>query len=205
MYEQLDLFSYLKPPKSEIPFIISPRQEIYIVDKADVEKMTVEDEKTWICGNIRYYRLRKECGTYDVTNNDEIGERAFLNYEDARNKTYEYLRSHIGVILAEDIKPLSIVAYSYVRKCDNRTMTAFYCNLGEDMYYIKEFMTFHHICKNGKKKKENVIDKFMEQQEFKYENPQEIQGYVPHFNNMYKCVKPFDWLYAECGYAYAVG
>lgn len=205
MYEQLDLFSYLKPPKSEIPFIISPRQEIYIVDKADVEKMIVDDEETWICGNCRYYRLRKECGTYDVTNNDEIGERAFLNYEDARNKTYEYLRSHIDIILAEDIKPLSIVAYSYVRNCDNRTMTAFYCDLGDDMYYIKEFMTFHHICKNGKKKKENVIDKFMEQQEFKYENPQEIQGCVPHFKNMYKCVKPSDWLYAEHRYVYAVG
>ena len=205
MYDQLDLFSYLKPPKSEIPFIISPRQEIYIVDKADVEKMTVEDEKTWICGNSRYYRLRREGGIYSVTNNDEIGERAFLNYEEARNKAYEYLRSHIDIILAEDIKPLIIAAYSYVRKCDNRTMTAFYCDLGDDMYYIKEFMTFHHICKNGKKKKEDVVKKFMEQQEFKYENPQEIQGYVPHFKNMYKCVKPSDWLYAECGYAYAVG
>lgn len=200
MYEQLDLFSYLEPPKPKIPFLLEPRQKIYIVDKADVEKMIVDGERTWICGNSRYYRIRKECGTYDVTNNDEMGERAFLDYEDARNKAYEYLRSHIDIILAEDIKPLSIVAYSYVRKCDNRTMTAFYCDLGEDMYYTKEFMTFHHICK-GK----NRAKKFMEQQEFKYENPQEIQGYVPHFKNMYKCVKPSDWLYAECGYTYAVG
>lgn len=23
--------------------------------------------------------------------------------------------------------------------------------------------------------------------------------------NMYKCVNPSDWLYVECGYAYAVG
>lgn len=200
MYEQLDLFSYLKPPKSKMPFIISPRQEIYIVDKADVEKMIVDDEETWICGNCRYYRLRKEGGTYDVTNNDEIGERAFLDYEDARNKAYEYLRSHIDIILAEDINPLNIVAYSYVRKCDNRVMTAFYCDLGKDVYYIKEFMTFHHICK-GKK----WVKKFMEQQEFRYENLQEIQGYAPHFKNMYKCVNPSDWLYAECGYAYAMG
>lgn len=205
MYEQLDIFSYLESPKSEIPFLLTPGQEIYVVDKADVEKMIVDDEKTWICGNCRYYRLQKACGTYSVTSNDEIGERAFLSYEDARNKAYEYLRSHIDIILAEDIKPLSTVAYSYVRKCDNRTMTAFYCDLGNDMYYIKEFMTFHHICKNGKKKKENVIDKFMEQQEFKYENLQEIKGYAPHFKNMYKCVNPSDWLYAECGYAYAVG
>lgn len=205
MYEQLDLFSYLEPSKPKIPFLLEPRQKIYIVDKADVEKMIVDDERTWICGNSRYYRLRKEGGTYDVTNNDEIGERAFWEYEDARNKAYEYLRSHIDIILAEDIRPLSTVAYSYVRDCDNRAMTAFYCDLVDDMYYIKEFMTFHHICKNGKKKKENVIDKFMEQKEFKYENPWEIQGYVPHFKNMYKCVKSSDWLYADCRYAYAVG
>lgn len=205
MYEQLNLFSYIEPSKPEIPFILTPGQEIYIVDKADVEKMTVYDEETWIYGNCRYYRLQRECGAYSATNNDEIGERAFLSYEDARNKAYEYLRSHIDIILAEDMKPLSTVAYSYVRKCDNRKMTAFYCDLGNDMYYIKEFMTFHHICKNGKKKKENVVKKFMEQQEFKYENPHEIQGYVPHFKNMYKCVKPSDWLYAECRYAYAVG
>lgn len=205
MYEQLDLFSYVNLSKTEIPYLLTPGKEIYIVDKADVEKIIVDGERTWICGNSRYYRLRKEGGTYDVTSNDKIGERAFLDYEYARNKAYEYLRSHIDIILSEDIKPLSIVAYSYVRDCDNRTMTAFYCDLGDDMYYIKEFMTFHHICKNGKKKKENVIDKFMEQQEFKYENPQEIQGYVPHFKNMYKCAKPSDWLYAECGYAYAVG
>lgn len=205
MYEQLDIFSYLEPQKPQIPYLLTPGQEIYIIDKADVEKMTVHDENTWICGDCRYYRLRRNCGTYSVTNNDEIGKRAFFNYEDARSKAYEYLRSHIDIILAEDIKPLSTVAYSYVRECDNREMIAFYCDLGCDMYYIKEFMTFHHICKNGKKKKENVIKKFMEQQEFNYDKPKEIQGYVPHFKNMYKCAKPSDWLYAECGYAYAVG
>ena len=141
----------------------------------------------------------------------DIAEEIFTcaNYEkdeeptyadDVLDVIYEYLRSHIDIILAEDINPLNIVAYSYVRKCDNRTMTAFYCDLGEDMYYTKEFMTFHHICK-GK----NQVKKFMEQQEFKYENPQEIQGYVPHFKNMYKCVKPSDWLYADHRYVYAVG
>lgn len=204
MYEQLDLFSYIEPSKPEIPFILTPGQEIYIVDKADVEKMTVCDEEAWIYGDCKYYRLQKECGTYSVTNNDEIGKRVFLSYEDARNKTYEYLLSHTGIILAEDIKPLSTVAYSYARECDNREMTAFYCDLGGDMYYIKEFMTFHHICKSGKKK-ENVIDRFMEQQEFRYGNPKKIQGYVPHFKNMYKCAKPSDWLYAECEYTYSVG
>lgn len=205
MYEQLDIFSYLEPTKTEMTFLLNPGQEIYIVDKADVEKMVVDDEEAWIFGNCKCYRLRKECGTYSTVSNDEMGERAFLNYGDARNKAYEYLRSHIDIILAEGIKPLNTVAYSYVRECDNRTMTAFYCDLGDDMYYIKEFMTFHHICKNGKKKKEDVVDRFMKQQEFRYCNPKKIQGYIPHFKNMYKCVEPSDWLYAEFGYTYAIG
>lgn len=162
--------------------------------------MTVDGEETWVCGNCRYYRLRREGGMYSTTNNDEIGERTFLSYRDAKEKACGYLRSHTDIILADDIKPLSIAAYSYVRAFDDRVMTAFYCDLGDDMYYIQEFMTFHYICK-GKK----WIKRFMEQHEFKHGNPQEIQGYEPRFKNMYKCVKPSDWLYAESGYSYAVG
>ena len=87
---------------------------------------------------------------YFTTNNDEIGERTFLGYRDAKEKACGYLRSHTDIILADDVKPLSIAAYSYVRAFDDRVMTAFYCDLGDAMYYIQEFMTFHYICK-GKK------------------------------------------------------
>jgi len=45
----------------------------------------------------------------------------------------------------------------------------------------------------------------MEQPEFKYCNPKEFTGFVPHFKNMYKCTKQSDWDYAECEYDYAVG
>ncbi len=79
-------------------------------------------------------------------------------------------------------------------------MTAFYCDLGDDMYYIKEFVTYHHIIKGRK-----AIKKFMEQQEFEYDNPKKIDGFVPHFKNMYKCTEQSDWDYAECEYTYAVG
>ena len=109
-------------------------------------------------------------------------------------------KSHDGIILAGDIKPICTVAYSYIRDCDNRKMTAFYCDLGDGMYYIKEFMTFHHITKDKKASK-----KFMEQQEFKYGKPKEIDCFVPHFKNMYKCTEQSNWDYAECEYTYAVG
>ena len=200
MYEQLDIFSLMQPKSEEPPILLTKGKVVYLVSKADVVKCTVSGE-TWVYGGCeRGYRLVKENGLYAVTDNKELGETAFSDYEKALEKADEYLKSHNGIILAGDIKPISIVAYSYIRDCDNRGMTAFYCDLGDDLYYIKEFMTYHHIIK-GKK----AIKKFMEQQEFEYCNPKEIDGFVPHFKNMYKCTEHSDWDYAECGYTYAVG
>lgn len=200
MYEQLDIFSLIQPQSEEPPILLSKGQEVYLVNKADIIKCTFTGG-TWIHGDCeRGYRLIRENGLYDVTNNEELGETTFTDYEKAMKKADEYLKSHNRIILVGDIKPISTVAYSYVRDCDNREMTSFYCDLGDDMYYIKEFVTFHHIIK-GKK----AIKKFMEQQEFKYDNPKEIDGFVPHFKNMYKCTEHSDWDYAEFGYTYAVG
>lgn len=203
MYEQLNIFSLMKPKKEEAPILLSKWQAIYLVNKGDVIKCTVcNDENSWICGESnRGYRLVKDTGGYTCTWNDRIlRKEAFTDYESARNKADEYLKTHDGIILASDIRPISTVAYSYIRDCDSRKMTAFYCDLGDDMYYIKEFMTYHHIIK-GKK----AVKKFMEQQEFKYDNPKQIDDFVPHFKSMYRCTEQSDWDYAECEYAYAVG
>lgn len=203
MYEQLGIFSFMQPQPKEPPILLSKGQTVYLVNKAEVIKCTVSDgENSWICGeNNRGYRLVRENGLYSCTWNDMfLNKEAFTDYESARQKADEYLKSHDRIILASDIKPISTVAYSYIRDCDNREMTAFYCDLENDMYYIKEFMTYHHIIK-GKK----AIKKFMEQQEFKYDNPKEIEGFLPHFKNMYKCTRQSDWDYAECEYTYALG
>lgn len=202
MYEQLDIFS-ITQPQEEPPILLSRGQTVYLVNKAEVVKCTVSDgENSWVCReNNRGYRLVRETGGYDCTWNEKIlGREAFTDYKSARQKADEYLQSHDGIILAGDIKPIRTVAYSYIRDCDSRKMIAFYCDLGGDVYYIKEFITYHHIVK-GKK----AIEKFMEQQEFKYDNPKEIDGFVPHFKNMYKCTEQSNWDYAECEYAYSVG
>lgn len=203
VYEQLDIFSYMQPQPEEPPILLSKSQIVYLVNKADVVKCTVcDDENSWICGeNNRGYRLIRDTGGCTCTWNDRIlGKEVFTDYESAKQKADEYLKSHDGIILASDIKPISTVTYSCIRDCDNREITAFYCDLGDDMYYIKDFITYHHIIK-GKK----AIKKFMEQQEFKYDNPKKIDGFVSHFKNMYKCTKQSDWDYAECEYTYAVG
>lgn len=199
-YQQLDIFSYLQPQLGEPSILLSKGQTVYLSNKADVIKCMVSGE-TWIYGDCkRAYRLVKESVGYDVADNDELGKSAFTDYEQAKQKADEYLKSHDGIILAGDIKPICTVAYSYIRDCDNRKMTAFYCDLGDGMYYIKEFMTFHHITKDKK-----AVKKFMEQQEFKYGKPKEIDCFVPHFKNMYKCTEQSNWDYAECEYTYAVG
>lgn len=202
MYEQLDIFSLMNLQTEEPPILLSKGQTVYLVNKAEVIKCKVCDgENSWICGeDNRGYRLIRENGLYSCTwNNRILGKEAFTDYESAKQKANEYLKSH-EIILASDIKPIRTVAYSYIRDCDNREMTAFYCDLENDMYYIKEFMTYHHVVK-GKK----AIKKFMEQQEFEHDNPKKIDGFVPNFKNMYKCTEQSDWDYAECEYCYAVG
>ncbi len=195
--------TYIEKEEKEPPILLSKGQTVYLVNKAEVIKCTVADnENSWVCGdNNRGCRLVKENGLYSCTWNDRIlGKEAFTDYESAKSKADEYLKLHNKIIFAGDIKPVSTVAYAYIRDCDNRKMTAFYCDLGNGMYYIKEFMTYHHIIKGSK-----AIKKFMEQQEFKYCSPKEIKGFVPHFKNMYKCTEQSDWDYAECEYTYAIG
>lgn len=200
MQGQLDIFSYMGKEEKEPPILLSKGQTVYLVNKAEIEKCTVSGEMWTFGDNGRSYRLIRENGLYNVTNNEKLGREAFTDYESAKSKADEYLKLHNKIIFAGDIKPVSTVAYAYIRDCDNRKMTAFYCDLGNDMYYIKEFMTYHHIRKGGK-----AIKKFMEQQEFKYCSPKEIKDFVPHFKNMYKCTEQSNWDYAECEYAYAVG
>lgn len=200
MQGQIDMFAFMQQEK-EPQILLSEGQEVYVVNKAEVIKCTATGE-SWICGeNNRSYRLVKENGLYEITWNSKIlGKEAFTDYESAREKAEEYLKFHDGIILAGDIKPISITAFSYIRNVDSQDMTAFYCDLGDDMYYIKEFMTYHHIIK-GK----NAIKRFMEQQEFEYCNSKKIDGFLPHFKNMYKCMEQSDWEYAEYEYCYAVG
>lgn len=200
MQGQIDMFAFMQQEKKP-QILLSEGQKVYVVNKAEVIKCTATGE-SWICGeNNRSYRLVKENGLYEITWNSKILEKeAFTDYESAREKAEEYLKSHDGIILAGDIKPISITAFSYIRDVDSQDMTAFYCDLGDDTYYIKEFITYHHIIK-GKK----AIKRFMEQQAFEHCNPKEIDGFLPHFKNMYKCTEQSDWEYAECDYCYAVG
>jgi len=109
---------------------------------------------------------------------------------------------HSDVIQAKDIIPVTTEAYSYIRDCDNRTMTTFMCDIGNDLLYIKGLMTYSHICH----KSNEVIKDFREQQEFKYVDVQEIIDYQPQFKNMYPCKDnlkgKLSWIYAEVSFGH---
>ncbi|MCM1183565.1 MAG: hypothetical protein NC337_09340 [Roseburia sp.] len=198
MYKQMDLYSFMQSMKEEPPILLSGGQTVYLVEKAEIIKCTVSDERSWMCGEYdRGYRLIRE-SLYDVTWNSRIGKEAFTDYADAKSKADEYLENHSDVIFAKDMLPRSTVAYSC--KSDNRELVAFCCDLGSDMYYIKEFTTYHHIGRGNEAAKN-----FMRQQEFRREDVKRIEGYVPVLKNMYRCSKQSDWEYAESSYKYAVG
>lgn len=201
MYKQLDIFGFMQP--EEPPILLPKGAAVYLVNKADMIKCTVsKNRNSWVCGgnnDNRGYTLVRDSGGYTCTWNDSLGKEAFTDYESARQKADEYLKSHSGIILAGDIKPISTIAYSYMSSFNGK-MTSFCCDLGNDTYYIKEYMTYEHIVK-GKE----AVKKFMEQQAFTFNEPKKIEGFVPTFKNMYRCTAESDWDYAECGYICAVG
>lgn len=206
MMDQIDMFSFLKSQESvfEPPILLKAGQEVFLVVKGDVEPYIVLDE-TWTCGENNDeggYRLqRPNNGAYNAIWNSSVGSSCFLDFESARKAAETYLIER-DVIKSENIKPIKTVAYSYIRKCDNREMIAFYSELDNGMVYIKEFMTYQHIVDD--KKKAKAIKRFMEQREFKQYDVKQI-GYDPAYKNMYRIKQEYDWDYAEAGHSYAVG
>lgn len=197
---QMDLFQFLNPAKDP-PVLLRAGQIIYEVKKGDIEKYTVTDEPSWRLSNTnRGYRLIKESGSYSCAFNETLNIVHFMDFDEAESKARDYFVEHPDVIFRKDIYPKEVLAYTYVREVDSRKMLAFICDLGDKMYYVKEFMTYEHIC-CGKKH----FNKFMKQYEMEEDTLTEIKNYQPKFKNMYKTRGETDWAYAEAGYSMAVG
>ena len=200
LWEAMELLAG-REVKEEPPVLLQPGQTVYMVKRGDVKKATVLDER-WLCNETWGYRLQYETGTYDTTWNTSIGLNCFLDMTPAIAKAEKYLNEH-EVIRAEDIHIVSTTAYRYIRKSDNYTMTAFYCEMDNGMLYMKEFYTYQHIIAD-KKKQKKAIQKFMEQSQIKDGSAVQID-YAPVFKNMYRIRQNYEWDYAEAEYTYAVG
>jgi hypothetical protein len=200
IFDILDQYTDAPDTSAEVPpILLDIGQKVYKVIRGDVKELYLCDINSWICGGAekleRGYRLKEKDGGYDCTWNSKIGVDIFTKHEQAVSVAEEYLKIH-DCIRKEDIRAIKTVAYSYIRDIDGRTMTAFYSVLDNGMLYMKEFMTYHHIRKDN-----NDIKKFMDQQEFQYDKPIEID-YSPNFKNMYPCKNDSDWIYAEASYGY---
>lgn len=206
---QIDLWSFfntIAPQKNgEPPILLKEGNHIYKVVKGDVREFVVEHH-SFICGDNkdnRGYFLTEinNVNCHDTVWNSDIEKTIFFNKEKAEKKAEEYLKSH-DVVLVKDMNILDTVAFSYIRACDEREMIAFYCELDNGMLYMKEFMTYASL--HLKEHKGRAIKKFMEQDEFKYYNPRQIQ-YVPKLKNMYRIKTKYDWDYSEASHSYATG
>lgn len=180
-------------PKSEDkpPILLNSGDIVYKVIRGDVEEYYVYDEKSWLCGEgERGYRLKQQGGCYGCCWNNSIGSNVFIKYEDALKVANRYLENN-ECIRKEDIVPLKTVAFSYVRQLDNKELIAFYTELEDGYLYIKDFITYHHMCK----KEKSVINDFMAQIELN--NATKVE-FTPIFKNMYPVKDKNDtWKYCE--------
>lgn len=206
-FEQLDIFTYLKDCGQQLvepPILLRPGQTIYKAVKADVEKRIVTADTSYLCGENnedRGYRLLQDNGLYDIALNSTIGTVFFTDLTVAKKVAADYLAAHKdGIILAKDIKPVSVSAYSFIRK-DGAEKIAFYADLGNGNYYVRGFMTYDRV-----EPEEKAMREFMQQKEFAYYKITEKKKHKPQFKTMYKCTNTDSgWLYAENKFAAAVG
>lgn len=203
LFDMAGFLGWEPEKKPEPPTLLTAGQLVWLVKKGDVTEWTFTGEN-WICGDDgeeRGYRLKGEC--YNCIWNKDIERRAFLEKSQADQRAETYLLTH-QVIRKEEIQPIEVKAWSYIRGVDERRMITFYAILPDGKVYIKEFMTFHHIIDYGsvEKARKALEKRFMKQREFEYAEIVEVENPldVCSFKNMYPCRKEVDWDYAESEY-----
>lgn len=197
-----DLMQRQEEPERVREYELRPGQVIYVVTKGDVETCIVHDEKPWKLSDGGYgYRLRVN-QHWGVIASRDIGTSAFLDRTTADQAAEQFLITH-DVIRSGDISPVETKAWQYLRKVDNRIMTAFYSILPDGKVLFKEFMTFQHIIMPERSKK--AIQAFTKQREFEYCDIRQVKNPEVVFKNMYRVKQGDKWDYAESGYTAATG
>lgn len=203
---QISLFDYIhadkeihiSPVEKEIKVIkLVPQlhvgQKVYLINKADIEEYTVYDEKPWDCGGYLGYRLYDGIG-YNCTWDNSIGKTAFTDIKPAKEITADWKQKY-EVILSEDIKPIEVKAWHYIRDCDSHEMIAYYGILPDGKAYIRDYMTYAHMIdyksvENSRK----AIQKIFTNKKYPDDN---AFDYQPKYKNMYPCKNDSGWQWTE--------
>lgn len=195
-YRQLSFFD-LDLLEKEPDVLLKEGQTVYKVIRGDVEEL-IYIGGTWLYneGKERGYRLKRVAGCYDCTWNKEIGSVVFFDRKEAETVAAAYLNCH-DVIRSSDIHPVNTVAYKYGER------TAFYSELDNGCYYMKNFMTYPYLIlkENGKK----MLKKFMEQKEIATEKATLLTQFSPVYENMYRIRQEYEWDYSVARQTYAIG
>lgn len=120
----------------------------------------------------------------------------FLEFSEKQNTSSEPTSL---IVTPNEIKFTSVIAYSYIRECDNRKMVAFMCECENGMLYRKEFYTYHHMVKNSKKNKDHFYKEVERNKDMPYFK--EEKGYIPDVYEMHRCKTEVEWDYAEKRYS----
>lgn len=197
----MDMLQKEEQEKAEagIPVLFHSGDILYVVNKADVRKCTVLDEKPWMIheNTSRGYRIQFENGCYGVITNESLNQNVFFSKEEAEAVAEQYAEAY-EVIQAKDIEMKNVEAYAYIRECDGHRLTAFLGEIGNGMLYIKDFMTYAHIVKDTPKTRKAFVERI--QQEQNWHKNFERTDCLPAIKNMYPCPEEKDWLYAEAEY-----
>ena len=203
--KQLSLFD-MEEMQPDIPKLLEDGQRIYIVYKADIIPSVVRFsriEKSFL--EMDYYRryIVDPCPFLADVTNDSIGDSVFTTLEAVEAKVKQILKgTHDDVILASDIKVLSVEAYAYTRETDSHTIILYIADIGNDMYLVKGYMTYERILIG----KEKAYGDFKEEQKKVTAygaTLRPLEGYKPEIKNMYRCSDHTYWDYtvSECAYA----
>lgn len=194
---QMNLFEWLHqqamPLQEESPILLHPGDKVYLVVRGDIEEHTVLD-RTWsLSGGNRGYDL-----DHWQTWNSKIGKTTFTCYEDAEKTANEYIAANENdVILAKDIKPVKVVAYSYAGYEDD--VIDYYAILEDGNIYYSYGSMYEHIGTDAEIKK---FEQGMAESIKNHKNITILEDYKPTFKNMYKVDKKDSWLYAAARYQY---
>ena len=198
---QLSLFDYIEKENTKnIPILFTKGNILYFVRRADVEKCTVCEEKSWFVHNntSRGYRIIFENGYYGVITNESLSQEVFFSEVDAIKAAEEYANS-CDMLRADQMHLQVLESYEYIRGCDGYVLRSYLADMGNGYLYVKDFMTYAHVVKDTPKAREAYRKGIIENQKY---NKVSKSAFHPKGVNMYRCKNDGEWLYAEARYTH---
>ena len=197
--EKDDLREALTTPQSSLA--LTDNQAVFRVTKGLIDIFIYKGDNWTIekDGVIETIYSVQDGHGYDSFPESALGITYFTTAEEAENKAEQYILEHRNDILI--VRPKDIVqtvAWSFIRACDGRKMTAFISELKNGMTYMKDFYTYYHVLD---KKFDKVLKEYTKSFTFRqHDNLVEEVNFTPITHILYACEEGNSWTYAEARY-----